>query len=227
MPESPVVRCEAVVKTYELRTGIVRALDGVDLSVVPGSFVALFGPSGSGKSTLLRLLAGTDRPDFGSIVVAGHELTRLGAIARRRVRRRSIGVVLQDPGHNLVPYLDALGQLRLSGALAGAPIDAAAHRALLSDLGLGHRLDHFPAQMSGGEQQRLAVAAALAGRPAVTLMDEPTGELDRASAGTLLDMLAAQRDTGATFVVSSHDRSVADTADVVVELRHGRLAVAS
>jgi putative ABC transport system ATP-binding protein len=225
MPEREVAAAMVSVdKTYGSRSSEVAALLDVSVEVPAGRIVALFGPSGSGKSTLLRLLAGLDRPDLGTVTVAGVELTSCSRRRRRAVRRREIAYVLQDPSHNLVPYLDALGQLRLSLALRGRRPGAYDPAELLGLLGLGHRLHHMPVQMSGGEQQRLAVCAAVVGAPAVVLFDEPTAELDKASAAILLSSVQDLRDRGTTFVVSSHDPAVRAVADEVVELHHGRVA---
>jgi putative ABC transport system ATP-binding protein len=224
MPERQIAaRLADVDKTYRSRSSEVAALRDVSAEVEVGRIVALFGPSGSGKSTLLRLLAGLDRPERGSVAVAGVELTACSRRRRRAVRRREVAYVLQDPSHNLVPYLDALGQLRLALALRGSRPGAYDPADLLELLGLGHRLHHLPAQMSGGEQQRLAVCAAVVGAPAIVLLDEPTAELDTASATILLESVQGLRDRGTTFVVSSHDEAVRAVADEVVELDHGRV----
>jgi putative ABC transport system ATP-binding protein len=224
MPERPsAARITGVDKTYRSGSSEVAALRDVSVDVTTGRIVALFGPSGSGKSTLLRLLAGVDRPDRGSVQVAGVEVTSCTVRRRRAVRRREIAYVLQDPSHNLVPYLDAIGQLRLALALRGKRPGAYEPGELLELLGLGHRRRHLPAQLSGGEQQRLAVCAAVVGAPAIVLLDEPTAELDTAAATNLLESVQGLRDRGATFVICSHDPAVRSVADEVVELHHGRI----
>jgi ABC-type lipoprotein export system ATPase subunit len=214
----------SVDKTYRNGTSEVPALRDVSIRVPAGRIVALFGPSGSGKSTLLRMLAAVDRPDRGSVEVAGVDITDASARRRRAIRRREVAYVLQDPGHNLVPYLDAIGQLRLALTLRGRRPGSWDPGELLDLLGLGHRRHHHPIQLSGGEQQRLAVCAAVVGAPAIVLFDEPTAELDTASAATLLASVTDLRDRGTTFVISSHDEAVRAIADEVVELHHGRLA---
>jgi ABC-type lipoprotein export system ATPase subunit len=189
-----VVECRGVSVGYRTATGTVPALVAVDASFAPGRLSAIAGPSGSGKSSLLQVLAGLQRPWAGEVVVAGTELTRLRPAARRRFRRRAMGVVLQNPADNLVDGLSALEQV-----------------------------DAHPGELSGGEQQRVAFAAAAIGGPAVLLADEPTAQLDTAAAAGLVEAMGRLVRAGATLVVTSHDRSVIDAADHVVELRDGRV----
>ena len=234
-------QCRDVVKLYRTNASVVRALERVDLDVPRGRIVAVFGPSGSGKSSLARILAAIDLPDGGEVSVGGQEITGLTPRARRRLRRSDIGYVFADPAHNLLPYLDAADHIELarrmrgshgaaagagsgSGAGAGAGAGSGASAAvseILDSLGLGHRLHHLPAQLSGGEQQRLAVASAITGGPSLVVLDEPTAELDRTSGGVLLRHIADLRKAGTTFVISSHDPAVAEASDEVVELRRG------
>ncbi len=169
---------ENVTKIYRSRAGEVKALDGVTLRVEEGEFVAIMGPSGSGKTTLLNLIAGVDRPTAGRIVVEGHEVSRMGDEELRRFRARVVGYVLQQ--NNLIPGLTALENVLLPMAAAGRP-DVARARRLLAEVGLEGKEDRFPEELSGGEQQRLAVAVALANDPPVIVADEPTGELDIAT----------------------------------------------
>jgi ABC-type lipoprotein export system ATPase subunit len=165
------------------------------------------------------MLACLDRPDVGRVEVDGVEVGRLGRRARRRVRRRSIGYVFQQPVDNLLADLDADEHVAFAARLRGVPDPGPAP---LEMVGLDHRRHHRPAQLSGGEQQRLAVAVAMVGEPALVVADEPTAELDRPTAAALVDDLLALRDRGVTFVLSSHDPTIVQVADVVVRLRFGR-----
>src|SRR5579862_7830556 len=198
----------AVDKSYGSSGSEVAALREVSFDVPAGQTLAIFGPSGSGKSTLLRLLAGVDRPNRGSVQVGDVEISSCSSRRRRALRRRKIAYVLQDPSHNLVPYLDSVAQLRLALSLRGRRPGAFDPVELLELLGLGHRLHHRPIQLSGGEQQRLAVGAAVVGAPALVVLDEPTAELDSASTHALLAAVGQLRDRGVTFVASSHDVAI-------------------
>jgi len=218
---TPAASCRDLVKLYRTQTSVVRALNRVSLDIAQKSIVAVFGPSGSGKSSLARILAAIDLPDGGSVEVGGTALGNLGARARRRLRRKRIGYVCADPQHNLLAYLDAEEHIELAVRMRGVKQPRSTHKEILEILGLGHRLHHRPAQLSGGEQQRLSVAAAVSGRPALVVLDEPTAELDRSSAETLLEQIAVLRSRGSTFVISSHDPSVAEMADEVVRLTRG------
>jgi ABC-type lipoprotein export system ATPase subunit len=212
-----VVRCRGLDAAY----GSEPALVGVDASFAVGRFSVVAGPSGSGKSTLLRVLAGLHRATGGSVVVDGVELTRLRAGALRRLRRRRLGFVLQSPADNLVEHLTALEQLELAARLRGGGDDA---HALLDAIGLGDRVDARPAELSGGEQQRVAFAAAAIGGPTVLLADEPTAQLDEANGALLLGAMRRLVERGVTIVASSHDHAVIDGADDVLHLRDGRVA---
>jgi putative ABC transport system ATP-binding protein len=224
-PETPAgplaARCRDVVKIYRTKTSVVFALDGVDIDVRSGNVVAVFGPSGSGKSSLARILAASDMPDEGSVEVGGVETTRLGAGSLRQLRRVGIGYVFADPSHNLLPYLDAAGHIKLALKMRGVWRRGYDVTEILGSLGLASRIHHVPVQLSGGEQQRLAVACAISGAPSLVVLDEPTAELDRSSAEILLDHIRDLRASGTTFVISSHDPAVAEMSDSVVELRKG------
>lgn len=213
--------CRGLDVVYRLLTGSSQALHGVDADFPRGQLTVLAGPSGSGKSSLLRVLAGLHRPRSGTVVVDGVALTRLGSGARRRLRRRQLGIVLQSPADNLVEYLTAREQVELSARLRG--VDPAPAADLLATVGLTERADDRPEHLSGGEQQRVAFAAAAIGSPAVLLADEPTAQLDSASSEALLESMRGLVRAGATLVVSSHDPLVIDGADHAVHLREGRV----
>ena len=197
-------------------------LDGVSLEVAAGEVVAVTGPSGSGKSTLLGLLAGLDTPSAGSITVAGVEVTRLGEADLARFRRRTIGFVFQS--YHLIPTLTALENVAVPLELASTAQPLPAARRLLDEVGLASRADHYPAQLSGGEQQRVAIARAVALAPPVLLADEPTGNLDSATGGHIIDvLLALNRQRGSTLVLVTHDAALAARAGRAIALRDGRL----
>jgi putative ABC transport system ATP-binding protein len=203
---------------YRNASGDVRALAGVDVGLATG-VTAIVGPSGSGKSSLLRVLGLIDRPSAGVVRIDDREVSALRAGQRRRVRRQRIGYLFQRPADNLIAHLSALENLRLSARIRG---DGDAEPvALLASLGLADRAGHPVERLSGGEQQRLAVAAAVIGAPAVVLADEPTAELDAVSAARLLEVVETMARGGTTFAVATHDPAVVAIASHVVHLRHG------
>jgi ABC-type lipoprotein export system ATPase subunit len=217
------VACAGLAKAYTTATGTVLALKGVDASFPAGHLTAVVGPSGSGKSSLLRILACIDRPTSGSVRVGGVDVAAMRAHRRRRVRRRLVGYVFQQPADNLLPYLTVRGHLQLAARLRGRERPGEGDR-LLGALGLGQRADHRPAQLSGGEQQRLAFAAAVVGGPALVVADEPTAELDSESGERLMQAVLALRAAGTSLVVSSHDPVVMEAADALVRLHDGEVA---
>ena len=220
--DGPIIRLVDVIKVYREVDIETIALRGVDLEIAPGEFVALMGRSGSGKSTLLNLLAGSDRPTAGQVIVAGVDLARADERERIRLRGATVGIVFQS--NNLVPFLDLVENMRLAAALAGRPVDAATVEVTLGRVGLGERGRHRPAQLSGGEQQRAALATVLLTSPAILLADEITGELDTATATDLLDLVAElHRSETMTIVLATHDLEVAGRADRIVELLDGRV----
>jgi len=201
---------------------LVTILDDVNLEIPAKQMVAIVGPSGSGKSTLLGLIAGLDRPTSGSIRLNGAEITRMSEGALARYRRAHIGYIFQS--FHLIPTLTALENVLVPLELAGLPSPVERATELLSAVGLGDRLHHYPVQLSGGEQQRVAVARAFACRPSVLLADEPTGNLDQATGRQVMDLLLSlQRDHGTTLVLVTHDPAVASSMQRVIALRDGRV----
>ena len=203
----------------------IEVLRGVDLAVAAGEIVALLGPSGSGKSTLLQAVGLLEGGFGGSIMIAGEEAGRLDAHCRTMVRRDRLGFVYQF--HHLLPDFSAAENVVLPQLIGGVlPAEAEARAAdLLAKLGLGHRLTHRPSQLSGGEQQRVAVARALANRPALVLADEPTGNLDEATADIVLaELLRLVREQGSAALIATHNERLAAQMDRVVRLHEGRLA---
>ena len=199
----------------------VHVLRGIDLVVDAGRSVGIVGASGSGKSTLLMVLGGLERPDRGTVVVAGSDLTTMGEDALTVFRGRNIGIVFQ--AFNLIPTMTALENVAVPLELAGDPDAHERAFAELDAVGLGARGGHYPSELSGGEQQRVAVARALAPRPAVLLADEPTGNLDEATGREVIDlMFRAQAERRQTMVLVTHDRALADRCDHVVRVSLGR-----
>jgi putative ABC transport system ATP-binding protein len=216
------VTATAVSRRYGEGESAVDALRGVSLEVPAGQFTAVMGPSGSGKSTLMHLLAGLDRPDGGSVHVAGEEISALPERRLTKLRRSHIGFVFQS--FNLLPTLSAEENVVLPLTLARVKPSRAEVDALLARVGLADRRHHTPAELSGGQQQRVAIARALITRPAVLFADEPTGNLDSAAGGAVLDLLReAVAEDGQTIVMVTHDVRAAATADRVLFLADGRI----
>ncbi|WP_442931918.1 ABC transporter ATP-binding protein [Microvirga sp. CF3016] len=203
----------------------VHILKGISLNVDRGEAVGLIGPSGSGKSTLLMTMAGLERPDSGKVIVDGTDLAGLDEDALARFRGRRIGIVFQS--FHLVPTMTALENVALPLELAGDDEAFERAEAELQAVGLGHRLHHYPAQLSGGEQQRVAIARAIVPNPAILVADEPTGNLDENTGGSIIDLLfALKRDRGATLVLVTHDLNLARLCDRMVRLRSGQVEAA-
>jgi putative ABC transport system ATP-binding protein len=215
------IQVRALTKSIHTGTHRVDILKGIDLEIPKGQFAAVMGPSGSGKSTLLGLLAGLDSPTSGQVLLDGEDITRLSEDRMAVLRGRKIGFVFQS--YQLLPTLTAEENVLLPIELAGGePNGRARARELLDRVGLKGRFDHYPVQLSGGEQQRVALARAFALRPPILLADEPTGNLDSATGQVVLDLLLAlNREEGATLVMVTHEQSLAACADRRILLRDG------
>jgi putative ABC transport system ATP-binding protein len=219
---SPVIALEHVSLTLEGNAGPVNILRDVSLEVGRGETLGLVGPSGSGKSSLLMVIGGLETASAGRVAVLGQDITRLGEDALARFRRANMGVVFQS--FHLIPTMTALENVATPLELAGAPGAFARAAAELDAVGLAARRDHYPAQLSGGEQQRVALARAAVTRPAILLADEPTGNLDGATGDAIIRLLFGLRDRhGATLVLVTHAPEIAERCDRVVRLRDGAL----
>lgn len=220
-----VLSCQAVDKAYRQGSQVVEVLAGVECAIAAGELVAIVGSSGSGKSTLLNLMGGLDDPDSGAIHVQGQPLKPLTESRRARWRNAHLGFVYQF--HHLLGEFSALENVAIPNLIAGKSHREAGAiaRGLLERVGLGARTGHKPAALSGGERQRVAIARALATSPSCVLMDEPTGNLDPATAATVLNLLLElNRELGISFVIVTHDMAIAARMDRILELRDGRLA---
>ncbi len=220
----PIIELKNVTRLYTRGSETVHALDDFDLQVPAGSFHALMGPSGSGKSTVLNLVGGLDRPDAGTVRVNGTDLSALGATGLSRFRADNIAIVFQS--FNLIPVLTALQNVMLPLQLLPITKARRKEQALkaLELVGMGDRVHHRPRQLSGGQEQRVAIARAVAMDPTVILADEPTGELDRTSADSVLDILAQlNRDFDKTILMVTHDPRAADRAGAVIHLDKGQV----
>ena len=217
----PIIEVIRLTRTIVTPTHRVEILRGIDLTVPRGQFVAIMGPSGSGKSTLLGLLAGLDTPTSGQLLLDGEDITGLSEDRMAEVRGRKIGFVFQS--FQLIPTLTAEENVLLPAELAGAGPEAAGRaRELLTRVGLSERMDHYPVQLSGGEQQRVALARAFITRPPILLADEPTGNLDGRTGEQVLEiLLELNRREGTTLVLVTHDPALATHADRVITLRDG------
>lgn len=219
--EEPLIELRDVGRRYDQGGAETRALRGVSLRIPRGELVAVVGPSGCGKSTLLNVLAAVDRADEGEVRVSGHDLVRSAERDLVLLRRRSIGVVFQ--AFHLMPNLSATENVALPLALDGRR-EPERVAELLERVGLAHRAHHHPSELSGGEQQRVAVARALVHRPELVVADEPTGNLDSKSGAEVLELLVGlRREEGATLVMATHDLAAAERADRVVHLVDGRV----
>lgn len=218
------IRCERLARTFWRGKERLDVLEELDLEISEGAFEALMGPSGSGKTTLLNLIAGLDRPDEGSVFLDGREITSASEAELTALRRSHIGFVFQSFG--LLPLLSAAENIALALRIAGASgrDEGQRTRELLEMVGLSARAGHRPYELSGGEQQRVAVARALANRPRLLIADEPTGELDTVTGAQIFGLLQAAAADGVTIVMATHDPLIVDYAHRVVEMSDGRLA---
>jgi putative ABC transport system ATP-binding protein len=215
-----VFTARGLTKVYRMGEAEVQALRGIDLDVRASEFIVLLGPSGSGKSTLLNILGGLDTPTAGEVRFLDHELTGASEVELTRYRRGHVGFVFQF--YNLIPSLTALENVALVTDIAERPMPA---QEALARVGLAERLDHFPSQLSGGEQQRVAIARAIAKRPDVLLCDEPTGALDYETGKLVLEVITrVNAELGTTAVIITHNAAIANIADRVLRLANGRIA---
>jgi putative ABC transport system ATP-binding protein len=222
MPDNIVIAAENVTLGFGQGEGRVEVLRGVDLMVCAGERLAILGPSGSGKSSLMAVLAGLEQATSGRVLVAGADFSGMDEDGLARARRGRIGIVLQ--AFHLIPTMTALENVAVPLELAGRGEARALAVKELEAVGLGHRLGHYPTQLSGGEQQRVGIARALAARPALIFADEPTGNLDAATGEAVVEMLFARlAETGATLVLITHDAGLAARCDRVIEMRDGRI----
>lgn len=219
------IECENLVKIYKIADLEVVALQGLDLTIQAGEMMALIGPSGSGKSSLMNILGGLDTPTAGRVFVGHYNLLEMARAEQVLYRRREVGFVWQQTARNLLPYLTARENVELPMSLNGIAPRERRKRAkqLLELVGLGERLDHRPDRLSGGEQQRVAIAVGMANRPKLLLADEPTGEVDSEAADTIFHVMRElNREFGITIIVVTHDMMVANRVDRVIGMRDGR-----
>jgi ABC-type lipoprotein export system ATPase subunit len=218
-----VISCHEISKFYPVGDGLF-ALRDVDIEVEEGWFVAIMGPSGSGKSTLLNILGGIDRPSHGEVILKGRKFSRLSEDDLAVMRRTEIGMVFQF--FNLLPELTAVENIGFPMRLAGYKDKEITQRVqyLMNSVGLSDRQNHYPSELSGGEQQRVAICRALATKPSVVLADEPTGNLDSARSKDIMELFARfNKEEGQTFIVATHDPSFLDYADLVIKIRDGEV----
>ncbi len=218
----PIVVLKNLRLTLPSRAGAVNILRDVDLAAKEGQSLAIVGPSGSGKTSLLMVMAGLERATSGTVKVAGHDLSQMSEDELALMRGAEIGIVFQS--FYLVPTMTALENVALPLELAGVRDAIATARELLQEVGLAHRMEHFPAQLSGGEQQRVAIARALSRRPKLILADEPTGNLDRRTGGQVIDLLfGLQRRRASTLILVTHDERLATACERTIRMADGRV----
>ena len=214
------VKLENITKIYHMGEVEIRAVDGIDFSIQKGEFVVIVGPSGAGKTTVLNILGGMDTASGGRITVDGQDITKYSERQLTGYRRDDIGFVFQF--YNLIPNLTALENVEMALQICRNPLDA---RAVLKEVGLEERMDNFPAQLSGGEQQRVSIARALAKNPKLLLCDEPTGALDYNTGKAILKLLQEMcREKGMTVIVITHNSALAPMADRLIKIKNGKLS---
>ena len=214
------VKMQDITKVYKMGEVEIRAADGINFSIDKGEFVVIVGPSGAGKTTVLNILGGMDTATSGTLLVDGEEITAYNSRKLTEYRREDIGFVFQF--YNLVPNLTALENVELALQICRDPLDA---KEVLEDVGLGHRLNNFPAQLSGGEQQRVSIARALAKNPKLLLCDEPTGALDYNTGKAILKLLQNMcRERGMTVIVITHNQAIAPMADRLIHIKNGQVS---
>lgn len=214
------VKLEQVTKVYKMGEVEIRAVDGIDFSIAKGEFVVIVGPSGAGKTTVLNILGGMDTATLGSVLVDKNDIAKYSPKKLIGYRRDDIGFVFQF--YNLIPNLTALENVELALQICKNPLDA---KTVLEDVGLGERLNNFPAQLSGGEQQRVSIARALAKNPKLLLCDEPTGALDYNTGKAILKLLQDTcREKGMTVIVITHNSAIAPMADRVIHIKNGKVS---
>jgi putative ABC transport system ATP-binding protein len=215
------IQLQNIVKTYPMGKGVLKVLQGVDLKVAKGEMVAIMGPSGSGKSTLLNMIGLLDRPTSGTYLLDGKEVSRLSGGELSKVRGQKIGFIFQS--FNLLPYLTALGNVELGQKYAGKS-DTKVAKEALAKMGLSDRINHRPNELSGGEQQRVAVARALAKNPPIILADEPTGNLDSRSSKDIMNILCGlHNEQNITLVMITHDPNVARYCQRIIHIQDGQI----
>lgn len=220
MAEKDFVKLKNVTKIYQMGEVQIRAVDGIDFSIDKGEFVVVVGPSGAGKTTVLNILGGMDKASGGEVLVDGKDIAGYSQKQLTGYRRNDIGFVFQF--YNLVPNLTALENVELALQISRNPLDA---KTVMQEVGLGDRLNNFPAQLSGGEQQRVSIARALAKNPKMLLCDEPTGALDYQTGKAILKLLQDMcRKKGMTVVVITHNSALTPMADRVIRIRNGKVA---
>ena len=214
------VKLENITKIYHMGEVEIRAVDGIDFSIQKGEFVVIVGPSGAGKTTVLNILGGMDTASGGRITVDGQDITKYSERQLTGYRRDDIGFVFQF--YNLIPNLTALENVEMALQICKNPLDA---RAVLKEVGLEERMDNFPAQLSGGEQQRVSIARALAKNPKLLLCDEPTGALDYNTGKAILKLLQEMcREKGMTVIVITHNSALAPMADRLIKIKNGKVS---